>query len=217
MQTVGEILKKQRQQKNITLEEINQKTRISVNYLKAIEENNFRHLPAATFTKGFLKNYALAVGLNPQTVLAIFRRDYDQDERGRIIPRGLTEPVKGPKIKLFNPTTTVLAISGIFGLLIAIFFAHQIYLYLSAPSLQITAPPANAQVITPFEVRGTTTSQAQVTVNNKPIIVDESGNFKSTISLSEGQHLLIFKSTNRSGKSTTLQHPITIVNDPNAN
>ncbi len=61
-------LKNIREMKGITLDEISQKTRIRVSYLKALEEENFDQLPAEVFSRGFLKAYAKYIGLDPEVV-----------------------------------------------------------------------------------------------------------------------------------------------------
>jgi cytoskeletal protein RodZ len=210
MKTVGEMLKEARGEKRLTLEDISRDTRINVKYLKAIEANDFDHLPPATFTKGFMQNYAKCVGLEPKTVLAIFRRDYDSDERGRIIPRGLSEPVRS-RINWFTPTTTTIVLSVTIGVLILSFFIRQIITFRSAPPLEITAPGDQAQVTSLVSVTGTTHPQATVTVNNQPAIVSESGEYSLSLDLTEGEHTLVVVATSRGGQSRTLQRVVTVL------
>lgn len=210
MKTVGELLQEARLEKKLSLEEISRDTRINVKYLKAIEANDFAALPAATFTKGFMQNYAKCVGLDPKTVLAIFRRDYDSDERGRIIPRGLSEPVRSP-INWFTPTTTTIALSVAFIVLILAFFVRQIIIFRSAPSLTVTAPPDQSQLQSPVLVTGTTHPQATITINNQPVTVSETGEFSSTIELTEGEHTIVVISKSRSGQTRTDQRTVVII------
>ena len=62
--TIGTLLKEQRQKKNISLEEVAQKTKINLNILKALEEDDFNNLPNKTYVKGFVKNYAKTIGVD---------------------------------------------------------------------------------------------------------------------------------------------------------
>jgi len=78
MRTVGEILKKNRQEQKLTLEEIEEKTKIRKRHLSALEEDRYQDLPSATYSQGFIKNYAQFLGLKPEPLLAIFRRDYKE-------------------------------------------------------------------------------------------------------------------------------------------
>jgi cytoskeletal protein RodZ len=209
MKTVGEIIKSARLEKNLTLTDISRETRINLKYLEAIEANDFQNLPPATFTKGFMQNYAKAVGLNPQNILAIFRRDYDSDERGRIIPRGLADPVRSP-INFFNPTTTTIITSVVFAVIIIGFFIRQIIAFQSAPPLEISLPLENALVISPVTVSGKTHPQATLTINNQPVTVSDSGAFETTVVLTPGEHSLIITTQSRSGKTRTLERLVTV-------
>ena len=209
MKTVGEILHKAREEKGISLEEISKETKINIKYLKAIEANDFDNLPPATFTKGFMQNYAKTVGLDPENVLAIFRRDYDQDERGRIVPRGLSEPVR-TSVNLFNPTTTTIALSVAIGVLIIGFFIRQIYQFSAAPNLEVTEPQESAQLASPITITGSTHPQATVTINNQSITIDEDGTFTTQMDFTPGEHTLVVVSTSRGGKERTLQRIFTI-------
>lgn len=60
---LGEYLKQKRLDKNYTLEKLSQKTKISVNILKALEQNDYDHLPSAAYIKGFVTSYVKVLGL----------------------------------------------------------------------------------------------------------------------------------------------------------
>src|SRR5512139_971744 len=70
MGTLGSYLRTVREARNIDLREAAQQTRISINYLKAIEEEDFSKLPGEVFVKGFLKSYARFLQLNEDEVMA---------------------------------------------------------------------------------------------------------------------------------------------------
>ena len=62
--TVGERLRAAREEKKLGLEDIAAQTRIPLRHLESIETANWEHLPAPTYTVGFAKSYASAVGLD---------------------------------------------------------------------------------------------------------------------------------------------------------
>ena len=66
---LGSLLKKARQEKGLTLADIQEETKIRKKYLEAIEENNFDILPGKVYLKVFIKGYAREVGLNYQELL----------------------------------------------------------------------------------------------------------------------------------------------------
>lgn len=62
--TVGERLKAAREEKGLSLEDIAAQTRIPQRHLESIEIADWEKLPAPTYTVGFAKSYASAVGLD---------------------------------------------------------------------------------------------------------------------------------------------------------
>ena len=65
----GGWLRRQRELRQVSLREIADVTKISIRYLEALEENRFDVLPALVFAKGFLREYARYVGLDPDEVV----------------------------------------------------------------------------------------------------------------------------------------------------
>lgn len=61
----GEEMRKEREIRSISLKEIADATKISKRYLEAIEKDDYNILPAAVFTRGFVREYARYLGLNP--------------------------------------------------------------------------------------------------------------------------------------------------------
>ena len=61
---VGERLRAAREKKGLSLEDVAAQTRIPQRHLASIETGDWENLPAPTYTIGFAKNYAGAVGLD---------------------------------------------------------------------------------------------------------------------------------------------------------
>src|SRR3954463_14866315 len=61
--TVGERLRSAREAKGMSLEDIAAQTRIPLRHLESLEVGNWAALPAPTYTIGFARSYATAVGL----------------------------------------------------------------------------------------------------------------------------------------------------------
>ncbi|SDC60964.1 protein RodZ, contains Xre-like HTH and DUF4115 domains [Terribacillus halophilus] len=66
---IGAKLREARESKGMTLEDVQQRTKIQKRYLKAIEENNHSVMPGEFYTRAFIKEYAQTVGLDPDEVL----------------------------------------------------------------------------------------------------------------------------------------------------
>lgn len=66
---LGTLLKKARQEKELTLDDIQELTKIRKKYLEAIEANDFEVLPGKVYLKVFVKGYAREVDINYQELL----------------------------------------------------------------------------------------------------------------------------------------------------
>ena len=74
MKSVGEKLRRERIRQNIDLETLANRTRISARYLNAIENGNPDDLPGGFFYRSFVRQYALAVGLDTDQIEADLER-----------------------------------------------------------------------------------------------------------------------------------------------
>ncbi len=69
MGTLGEFLIGAREAKGLDLHDAAQQTRISIYYLKALEEEDFSKLPGEVFVKGFLKSYARFLAIPEEEII----------------------------------------------------------------------------------------------------------------------------------------------------
>ncbi|HUM69912.1 MAG TPA: helix-turn-helix domain-containing protein [Chloroflexota bacterium] len=79
MDELGHILREARETKGLTLQEVQAETRISSRYLEALENGDYDRLPTPVHVRGFLRNYARFLGLDPQPLLD--RYEYGQGKR----------------------------------------------------------------------------------------------------------------------------------------
>jgi cytoskeleton protein RodZ len=66
MSSFGEELRKERLARGVALEDISAVTKISQRHLVALEQERFRLLPGGILSKGIVRGYAGALGLDPQ-------------------------------------------------------------------------------------------------------------------------------------------------------
>src|SRR4028119_2393630 len=72
--TIGQRLRVAREAKNLSLAEVASKTRIPIRHLQHIEDGEWDALPAPTYSVGFARSYANAVGLNGNEIGAELRQ-----------------------------------------------------------------------------------------------------------------------------------------------
>lgn len=77
MQTVGEILRSEREKKGLTIKEIELATSIRTIYISAIEEGNYSIIPGEVYLKGFIRNYSNSLGLDGQQMVDLYRQSQD--------------------------------------------------------------------------------------------------------------------------------------------
>lgn len=70
MPSFGENLRREREKRKITLDQISQSTKIGTRMLQALEEDKFSQLPGGIFNKGFVRAYARCVGLDEEQTVA---------------------------------------------------------------------------------------------------------------------------------------------------
>src|SRR5436305_4680812 len=64
-----------RERKGVDLTRAERDTKIRARYLSALERGDYRDLPGSVYTKGFLRNYAIYLGLDPEDILRQWRRE----------------------------------------------------------------------------------------------------------------------------------------------
>ena len=69
MESPGKFLKKERERRNVSLEEISKFTKIKEHHLKAIEEDKYELLPPTLYVKGYLNGYAKYLALDPKDIV----------------------------------------------------------------------------------------------------------------------------------------------------
>lgn len=69
MNELGHILREARETKGYTLEDVQEEIRINAKYLKSLESGDYQALPTPVHVRGFLRNYARFLGLDPQPLL----------------------------------------------------------------------------------------------------------------------------------------------------
>ncbi len=70
---IGSTLREARVRRKLTLQQVEEDTKIRVKYLQAMENEDFDLMPGAAYAKGFLQTYAQYLGLDAQIILDEYR------------------------------------------------------------------------------------------------------------------------------------------------
>jgi len=75
MSDLGALLRKAREQRGYTLDDIQEYTKIRKRYLEAIETGEYKVLPGSFYVRAFVKTYAETVGLDAEEVLRLYQKE----------------------------------------------------------------------------------------------------------------------------------------------
>lgn len=205
----GERLYEERVKRGLTLEEVSKATKIRSSFLFAIEKGEYKKLPSGTYAHGFVRNYARFLGLPENELLALFKREYDEEKFQKVLPDGLLRKDDFPLKRIkFAQTFKVLL------LIFIALIAYIIFQYRSAifnPSLNVVKP-VDGEIIKTQEVTvvGKTDPNSTVFINNETASLDKDGNFKKTINVFPGRAKITIKAVNNFNKTTILERQIEV-------
>ena len=81
--TLGEKLRQAREERDVSISEVAEQTRISPLYIEAIENDDYSPLPGGIFNKGFIKSFAKFVGVDEDEALQDYSRQLSQQNEGQ--------------------------------------------------------------------------------------------------------------------------------------
>jgi cytoskeleton protein RodZ len=190
-----------------SIEQISQAINVRPSFIKAIEDGKFFGLTDPLYLKGFIRSYAKQVGLNDDEILPFFRREYDAQEHQQKLRQPLA-PIQTRKSRL-TPGWLVVAFLVI-SVLGALGYAYQQYVSVAlTPQLQIETPTSEVKTASDqIDASGHTDPDAVLSLNGQKLQIDPEGNFSTTIGLASGKNELIFKATNKLGRSATITRTV---------
>lgn len=202
--TLGEKLKKIREEAGISLAEIATYTKIKQSYLEKIEAGDFEKLPFDVYVKGFLRSYAKYLDLDAEKVIQQFNKEIGVRENVKKYQK------KGKNKLNFtvpNLTITPKMASIFFSVIIIIIGISYFYLevdrFSKEPTLIIESPDSNKNIEnSSIEIIGSTDFENKVTINNQPVYVDSEGKFKEIVGLQKGFNEIVIKAFNKFDKNS---------------
>ncbi len=133
----GERLKRERELREVTLQEITSSTRIGPRFLEALENEDWEKLPGGVFNRGFVRSIARYLGLDEEALLG----EYDLAHGAQVAAEELPEHkiISSPR---WMPAAIVLgALVLLAALLAAGFFAWRHFSAHRSAELQTSASP----------------------------------------------------------------------------
>jgi cytoskeletal protein RodZ len=192
-----------RERKGVDLYRAERDTKIRARYLAALERGDYRELPGAVYTKGFLRNYALYLGLDPDEVLLQWRRERgDPREPQQVIsvPRPIAAPRRG---LTFSPSLIVFALLIALVAVFMVWLGVQLLRFSKPPTIAVSEPAVAVLEVdedaTSYLLEGTTIPGGSVTIKTADVEAranaDSAGRWTLKVDLRRGENLFTITAT----------------------
>jgi len=208
-ESLGEKIRALRKHKNITLSEVVSVTKIQKKHLEAFENGRYDLLPEPIYAKNFLKKYILALGGDPNYFIARFEEETKKCDL--LTPHRL--PIQRTR------ATAFFASHQLWKILLGLFFVGTIIFYLgwqvnallAPPKITVNEPLDGIEVIQPnIKVSGSVSREAEIFVNNEPVISDINGNFTTELTLERGLNIITVEAKTRHSKKTAVYRKVVL-------
>jgi len=190
---LGASLKKLRGALGVSLEKTAEDLKIPLRYLEALENNRLNDLPGGDYAKKILISYVNYLRGDFKTIWPLAKKII---KAGKRRGRGLEQRYFLVVPRFVKKTLAVLLVLGI--LIFLLWKVEQIF---APPPLKIIEPPDG--LITSdrqLKIVGQSQAEVEIVINNKPIFVDNQGNFTTTVDLQNGLNLIKIIAQKRYGQ-----------------
>jgi cytoskeletal protein RodZ len=213
-----------RERKGVDLYRAERDTKIRVRHLAALERGDYRELPGAVYTKGFLRNYALYLGLDPDDVIRqwhVERGDAALAPPVITVPRPLTTPRQG---LTFSPGVVVAALLTLGVLAFAAYLGIQLLRFARPPTIAVSDPPRAVfdlgESETQYTLRGSTSPGATVEIKaagrDEPYrtTADSTGDWSYAVDVRRGRNTFEIQAKDPDTLKTSDQKISIVINVP---
>ena len=185
-----------RERKGVDLYRAERDTKIRARYLAALERGEYKELPGDVYTKGFLRNYALYLGLDPEEVVGQWRRERGDEKTPRpilTVPQPIAQPRPGLQ---FSTGIVVAALLTILILGVGVWLTIQVLRFNKPPTIAVTSPrEATLQLdenATSYTLQGNSIPGATITIElaggTRQISADSTGAWSVGVDLRRGKN-----------------------------
>ncbi len=206
-ETTGEKLRQARHYKNLKIEEAAKQINIRVEYLNALEEENFEKLPAGLYGKNFLKKYAKFLGLKPREILRGWQEESAGEEKNNPFSQKVVKKNKFIIFPKIIKNLLILAIIIVCFLYLVVYFKKIIL----PPELIISQPSKNLLIQSDtITVSGQTEPEAEVKINGEIVLNNHNGYFSQDINLKKGMNNIIITAKKKYSRENIINRQILV-------
>lgn len=204
LKTIGKLLEERRLSKKLRYDEIAEIIKINPEYLEALETANYSKFPSEVYVKGFLRNYARFLGIEPDHALALYRRE---QEISLVNPKiKMTDKIKRKGLDLsITKNKIVTAIVIIITILTLLYIGSYVFNIFQNPRLELSKPielkaGQTGEYISQKDtliLEGISEIGNKLTINGQEYRVNNFEQFNIEIKLQEGKNNIYLVSENQ--------------------
>lgn len=195
--TVGEVLRRTREQKSVLMGAVARKLQIREEYLVALEQGRYNDLPSPVYIKNYLKRYAAYLGLPWAQIERLYTQEirvyHDTPikpfARRRLQTQETRRNVSAAhhRSAFLIPRAVKIGLFAALAAALVLYFAWGLVRFLSPPPIVVNSP-AQDMIVTDhqFTVEGQSQAGAIITINGQEVVLDPNGYFAEDLILHEG-------------------------------
>lgn len=208
MKSIGQVISTHRQKQGWSLEHLAAETNIAVEYVQALEDNEFTKLPTPTLVQGYVRLIAQALHIPQETALALLRRDLPSEIGGSPLSRSERQPLH--KKRWFHPQMFSSGLVAMIVIFSALFLWNEWRKLARPPKLVVTNLENQVVVASPVTIQGQTDPKATLTINTEIVSLDLQGNFQYELPLPPGERTIVVETTDSRGQKAEQVYFITV-------
>src|SRR4051794_33087564 len=188
-----------RERKGVDLYRAERDTKIRARYLAALERGEYRELPGAVYTKGFLRNYAAYLGLDPDEILRQWKHERGDGAMATAPQIAVPRPLQAPRQSFtFSPVAIVAVLLLLLVGAFVTYLGVQLLRYAKPPTLAVTEPSTAVLEVSDdtasYVLRGTSIPGATISIDTpgrtQPyrVSADAQGRWTAEVDLRRGRN-----------------------------
>lgn len=209
-ESVAEQLNKARQGKKLKLKDAAKKLNINYKYLKALEKGEYNKLPAGIYGKNFLREYAIFLGLDYNSLIKTFEQEinfYKNPAQQKLFAKQRVKKCEFLAVPKIVKDIIVVAVTVIF----FVYLGFSLKKVISPPSLLIYSP-INDTITKEksISVIGQTDAEASVIINGEQVLSDMNGEFFKIVNLKDGINKITVTARKKYGRDNTVVRQVLV-------
>ncbi|OGF25792.1 hypothetical protein A2303_07405 [Candidatus Falkowbacteria bacterium RIFOXYB2_FULL_47_14] len=212
VELVSRRLKTSRRAQKLELADAAKATNINILYLDALENGHFEKLPQGLYGKNFLKEYAEYLGVEAAELIDLAAPEIAEyrPKNSKLFSERITHPSNFLSLpKLIKGLFAVAAIS-----VCVIYLGGEFGGIISPPRLEIINPAANLFTgRTSVDIEGYTEPEAEVTINDLPVLTGPDGHFIQKVNLKSGLNTISVTAQKKYSRKNNVVKKILVNNE----